>query len=393
MAAEEAHVDTCELQSQSNAAWGTSPVEVTIAVGTLRVFGKCFAICTGTILRLESDAVALLLSSPGHVGSYTDLLFKVGTDGVTSADLDALMAGVAKSPKQQGAQDGGTFLEECRPKRYPDVRNWSGGVVICCTCERREARMSSSGAIILHATALRCIDMSSATLASQVENPMSMAPKTDRHTIFASWILDTFGGLAAVKGGVVDVAGGKGHLSNAITAHGVPCTLVDPFAGLGRDPVAGIHAGDGCAACAGLLLDPRVRCVKATLQDAAQLVPGLVAKSSAVVALHPDEATEPTIDAARHAKRPFAVVPCCVFRKQFPGRRLNNGAAVRKYGSLLRYFREKDPRIRSCRLPFAGRNVVLYMTAADFLRPEKHSSTCFSGGCNDLSACITSSDQ
>merc|ERR1712034_28807 len=159
-----------------------------------------------------------------------------------------------------------------------------------------------------------------------------------------------------------------------ITAQGIPCTLVDPFAGLGRDPVAGIHSGDGLDGSVGLLLDRNVRCVKATLEDATTRVPGLVADCSALVALHPDEATEPTIDAAFAARRPFAVVPCCVFRKLFPGRRLSNGAAVVKYGNFVRYLREKDSRIRSCRLPFAGRNVVIYMTAADFERPSKCSS-------------------
>jgi len=79
----------------------------------------------------------------------------------------------------------------------------------------------------------------------EVDDAIAIAPKVDRHTIFASWIVDTFGGLAALQGGVVDVAGGKGHLSNAITAQGVPCTLVDPFAGLGRNPVKGMHVDNG----------------------------------------------------------------------------------------------------------------------------------------------------
>ncbi|CAE8623534.1 unnamed protein product, partial [Polarella glacialis] len=323
-------------------------------VGTLRILGNSFAICTGTLLRVDVvDGAALPLesrtSSPGSVGHPVDLLFKVGPEGVTAADLAALVAGVpvaSKSKNKQGVHASTTFLEGRRPQRYPDVRSWSGGAVVCCTCERREVQMSSAGAIVLHATALQCIDVSTVASGSRIEESFAVAPKTDRHSIFACWIIDTFGGLTALlKGGVVDVAGGKGHLSNKIVAHGVPCTLVDPFAGLGRDPVAGLHCGDGLDGSVGLLLDRNVQMVKATLGDATTLMPGLITECSVVVALHPDEATEPAIDAACAAGRPFAVVPCCVFRKQFPGRLLSNGGAVVKYGNFLRYLREKDPRI------------------------------------------------
>ena len=41
-----------------------------------------------------------------------------------------------------------------------------------------------------------------------------------------------------------------------------------------------------------------------------------------VVGLHPDEATDAIVDAALAARKPFAVVPCCVFPSAFPHRRL-----------------------------------------------------------------------
>jgi len=46
--------------------------------------------------------------------------------------------------------------------RYPDVRSWSGGAVVCCICEQREEGLSSAGAIVLHATALRSVEVSAA---------------------------------------------------------------------------------------------------------------------------------------------------------------------------------------------------------------------------------------
>lgn len=134
---------------------------------------------------------------------------------------------------------------------------------------------------------------------------------------------------------------------------------------------SGPHSGDGVDGSTGLLLDRNVRCLKETLEDAIDREPDTFAHCGALVSLHPDEATEPTIDAALAAKRPFAVIPCCVFRKLAPSRRVNNGSAVAKYGNFLRYLREKDARIQSFRLPFEGRNVVIFMTAADFEEPPK----------------------
>ncbi|CAE8589585.1 unnamed protein product, partial [Polarella glacialis] len=83
--------------------------------------------------------------------------------------------------------------------------------------------------------------------------------------------------------------------------------------------------------------------------------------------MHPDEATDSVVDAALAARRPFAVVPCCVFPRLFQERRLHAGVGVVGYTGLLRYLREEDARIRAVRLPFEGRNLVLFMTSAEAL--------------------------
>ena len=57
--------------------------------------------------------------------------------------------------------------------------------------------------------------------------------------------------------------------------------------------------------------------------------------SSVIVGMHPDQATEPVVDAALAAGKPFAVVPCCVFPHSNPHRRLANGSLVIEYDSLV----------------------------------------------------------
>lgn len=185
------------------------------------------------------------------------MLFKVKPEGCSSTDLQALVAAVPKPPKQPSWKDpdfhrdaadgfnGGRYsfvAPAQRPTRYPDspeVQASSGRAVVRITCEQREEGQNSRGALVLHVTALRHIEVTALAPVSTIECSVAFSPKKDRHAIFASWIFDIFGGLSALSGGVVDVAGGKGHLSNAIAALGISCTLVDPFAGLGRDPVFG----------------------------------------------------------------------------------------------------------------------------------------------------------
>lgn len=53
-----------------------------------------------------------------------------------------------------------------------------------------------------------------------------------------------------------------------------------------------------------------------------------VAGFSLVVACHPDQATDPALDYALEAALPFAIVPCCVFPRLFPHRRLLRGGGA-----------------------------------------------------------------
>lgn len=127
---------------------------------------------------------------------------------------------------------------------------------------------------------------------------------------------------------------------------------------------------------------------------------------SLVLGMHPDEATDNIVDYAIRERIPFAVVPCCVFPHLFPGRRFtpdgdtgdglggeekeemeeekkeSKKERVRTYADLVAYLREKGAwrpsstmvhgplRATTTRLPFQGRNLVIYRTQKE--KDEQH---------------------
>lgn len=67
------------------------------------------------------------------------------------------------------------------------------------------------------------------------------------------------------------------------------------------------------------------------------------------------------MDGALRHGRSFAVVPCCVFSKLFPRRRMpETGTPVTSYGDFLDYLQAKDPAIKRGTLPCGGANTVLW---------------------------------
>ena len=100
-----------------------------------------------------------------------------------------------------------------------------------------------------------------------------------------------------------------------------------------------------------------------------------------IVGMHPDEVTEPIVDAALRAGAPFAVVPCCVFSRQFPWRTLGS-TRVTTHEQLCRYLVAKDPqRIRLGTLPFAGKNTVVFSLGARAVRGRSRT------GAEEAAAC------
>ncbi|EER12213.1 hypothetical protein Pmar_PMAR016612 [Perkinsus marinus ATCC 50983] len=91
----------------------------------------------------------------------------------------------------------------------------------------------------------------------------------------------------------------------------------------------------------------------------------VLSNASLVVGLHSDQATERIVDFALAAGKPFAVVPCCVYQKCFPDRKLPNGQLVNTYDEFITYICAKDPRIRTQALGFDGRNIAVYLPLPD----------------------------
>jgi hypothetical protein len=194
--------------------------------------------------------------------------------------------------------------------------------------------------------------------------------KDNRHRVFADWVVQTFGVNQLQTGtGVVDVAGGKGEICRELcTQHAVSCTLVEPALrktadfGWAADLQADgphPHPDGGGGGCSFRHLQS---CFGAELLAGAH--GGRLRDCSLVLGMHPDQPTEAIVDFALQAGRPFAVVPCCVFPSLFTGRALRSGQGVKTYLGFVRYLLEKDPHIMQARLPFEGRNRVLFCRGA-----------------------------
>lgn len=88
----------------------------------------------------------------------------------------------------------------------------------------------------------------------------------------------------------------------------------------------------------------------------------ILANCQAIAALHPDEATDAIVDTAVQRRIPFVVVPCCVFYRLFPDRRMpaNPRQPVSTHEDLLDYLQAKDESIQRTLLPFEGANTLLW---------------------------------
>jgi hypothetical protein len=101
---------------------------------------------------------------------------------------------------------------------------------------------------------------------------------------------------------------------------------------------------------------------------------------SVVLGMHPDQATDAIVDFALEFGKPFAVVPCCTYSKEFPKRRRppspanpNGGGLVTTHKHLVEYLLAKAPGLcRTATLPFGGMNTVVYSLGTE---PGQH-ETC-----------------
>jgi hypothetical protein len=91
----------------------------------------------------------------------------------------------------------------------------------------------------------------------------------------------------------------------------------------------------------------------------------LYSNCSLVVGLHPDQATEFILDYAVQQQLPFAAVPCCVFPRTFPHRRVQPAAGgdvvpVVSYDQLVEYLLQRGSGAAQRHvLGFEGANIVV----------------------------------
>lgn len=94
----------------------------------------------------------------------------------------------------------------------------------------------------------------------------------------------------------------------------------------------------------------------------------LLKNCSFVIGLHPDQATGAIVEFAVKYKKPFVVVPCCVFSRLFPNRFVHNDLDGKKVvvstkKQLIDWCVSLDPEnIKISELPFQGSNVAVWAT-------------------------------
>jgi hypothetical protein len=205
---------------------------------------------------------------------------------------------------------------------------------------------------------------------------------------FVKWLLDTFPDAATTDNDetathILDVAGGKGelaarlcmcHLQSVVMVDPRPADVADCFESLvlpkipkkwqqrleerrANNPNVVVDTIQERFRQLVMPLDEHTLSTSTDLQEA-------VRDARLLVGMHADGATEGIIDAALLYKKPFVVVPCCVFPNLFRERRVlneeGNSVSVRTHEQFCRYLLEKDSRFRMEVLPFEGRNVAIW---------------------------------
>lgn len=301
----------------------------------LTAFGRGLAWCCGVVASVEEQPAGL------QDGELVNVCIQPMTRAA-GADMRLFARDVVRSLGE---------LEAERPRV----------ALLRFACERREEERNGRGAIVLHAVEYFGVTAGVAEDSEdELDDPSGhKEDKTLRHAIFASWLVEHFGAQRLASGaGILDVAAGKGKLSAELRARcgeSLKTTLVEPA--LRQASMDGVFVGD----------DSVVLCSVCWLEeefDATRFPENhnrLLTDCSAIIGLHPDQPTEAIVDLALAMGKPFAVVPCCVYPGLFPNRRTRTGQGVVTYHGFLLYLKAKDPRIRSARLPFKGRNRLLYL--------------------------------
>jgi len=185
-----------------------------------------------------------------------------------------------------------------------------------------------------------------------------------RATRFVDWILTKFDLSSLQCGGVLDIAGGQGKLALEFQfRRSVSCIIVDPREMILSEKQSKfikfqIEHPDEYPQVTEVPKQKIMMFLDDFLDDPVNLCD--FQKVHMMVGLHPDEATERIVQFGLKFKKNFAVVPCCVFPKQFPTRKKPDGQIVKYYEDFCDYLQALDPGIQRDVLPIPGRNIVLW---------------------------------
>ncbi|KAF8975290.1 hypothetical protein BGZ46_009224 [Entomortierella lignicola] len=249
----------------------------------------------------------------------------------------------------------------------------------------------------------------------------------ERALYFSHWLIKTFTRDFLNSGsGVLDIAGGRGDLSWELqTRQGIRSTIVEPRPGKGmrkwqrkwfqkfiadnqQDPQQPVETTevatpvistpaedpedqepDEGKVLEGLDLIPTVLTHPLQATEPARIQSMLddqflvthhdhIKDASILIGLHPDQATEVIVRTALKYGKPFAIIPCCVFGRDNPHRRLpqlpSSGSSdnehnrsehsltrpVTSYDDFVTWLSTLHPNIETTWLNFEGMNRVLY---------------------------------
>lgn len=144
-------------------------------------------------------------------------------------------------------------------------------------------------------------DQTSYSTAGIICNPINM--KSERHKIFAHWLVETYGKDRLSCGtGVIDVAGGNGMISKTLTDMGVRSTLLDPNPRYERVN----NTADDDIAPFGVIPLP-LNGDGRDLTSRSDDIGNIINNCSLICGLHPDQATEPIVSLALRLNVPFAI--------------------------------------------------------------------------------------
>jgi len=200
---------------------------------------------------------------------------------------------------------------------------------------------------------------------------------------FVEWLVDEFGHrdcLDRSSVGVLDVAGGAGAVAFELSAmRSIPCTVIDPRPiklNSRQKRTLRFRQERLCSLLPGSKISPLAFAMAKRYQDwqpsqqqqclfnhefsQSEVGLKLLHDCTCIVGMHPDEATDAIMDLAIQYKKPFALVPCCVFPKLFSHRRLANGKYVQSYEDLCEYIMNRTHNVQQASLDFEGRNKVFY---------------------------------